>query len=166
MNDIASGIDIPETIEVPKAPTVEELPLPIPPTDEDAISAAKRQYEEKVRVIQDKYQEVMDKVDKLNKTLNEKVKEADNAIKNGQSWMTERINSEIEEIQSEIDVYKKNAEDWMNAQMKKAEDWMNAQIKRATDFVTNLSQNTLDASNEFLKKQVLKKTEAKLKALK
>ena len=133
--------------------------------DEDAITSVKRQYEERIQPIQQKYQEVMSRVDEKKKELESLNQQLQEAISTGKTWMLDKLNGEIADLQKDIEVQTSIARSYLDKQMKKIEAWMNKQNQRVTDSINDLALKTLDSTNEFLKKQAEKKAEAKIKAL-
>ena len=157
-------IEVTNKIETPKI-SADSVKIELANKDEDAITATKRQYEERVNLIQEKYDSVLEKVNKINEKINEDLKKVDQAIKNGQTYALDRLNAEIAELQEEADTMLSIARAWLDKQLLKATAWLNKQTQRVTDSINSLASKTLDATNEFIEKQIQKKAEAKLKAL-
>ena len=107
----------------------------------------------------------MSRVDEKKKELASLDQQLQAAISTGKTWMLDKLNSEIEDLQKDIEVQVSIARNYLDKQMKKVEAWMNKQIQRVTNSINDLALKTLESTNEFLKKQAEKKAEAKIKAL-
>ena len=110
-------------------------------------------YDVKMKVVQDKTQE-----------LENKMKEYSDQ---GVDWCNKqrvRIKIEIDSRKQEIDDLTKQAKDWMNEQTKVVEDWVADRIESLTTFVEAQVKAVEDFAEEQAEKAAERKAELELKA--
>ena len=96
----------------------------------ERISEVANTFNDIKKNIQDKYDKVAGRVEKLQKESDE----LDNANNQSPVW----IEKQKKKIQSKIDTLLKNLENWLFDQLEKAQKWMDNMTKELTKIITDV----------------------------
>lgn len=107
----------------------------------DSVQAAKDQAS-RIQKIQEKYGRMMEEIAKIQKFIDEApTKYADRSA--------EFIDDKLAVANAKIAKCKKQAEDWLNAQLSKADAWVKEEQQKITDQVERTLTNLVEGKSNF-----------------